>query len=456
MIVLVVGLSFRTAPVEVRERLSAGGEVLPQVLARLASRKELAEVLFLSTCNRVEVLATPPGRGKTDEQVRVQALTAIREVLCEHANVTPHELKSYVYEKDDEHGVRHVFRVAASLDSMVLGEPQILGQVKHAYDAAVAAGTLKGYLGRCVHRAFTVAKRVRTETQIGAGTVSISSVALDLARQVFGDLSEHVVLLLGAGEMAEAAARALGKGAKAIRVCNRSEGRGAALAREVGGTYAPWSALEQELAHADVVVVSTASPTYVVTPDLIKRAMKHRRGRTLLVVDISVPRNVDPKVHDFENVYVFDIDDLEQQVAVGLEARRAEAAQAEKIVDEEVAHFLEWSRGLDVTPTIVALRARTRATLVAEMERSLGGKLKHLGEVERAAMTQMVDAAVNKLLHVPTTKLRHAASTGDGADKVAQLVDLFDLPPPEDSPGAPEHSESRGEEPPEDDEQLVQ
>jgi len=455
MLVLVVGLSFRTAPVEVRERLSAGADVLPQVLARLSQRKELAEVLFLSTCNRVEVLATPPGRGKTEEHARAVALQAVREVLSEHARISPAELQPFLYEKDDEHGVRHVFRVASSLDSMVLGEPQILGQVKAAYDAAVAAGTLKGYLGRCVHRALRVAKRVRTETQIGAGTVSISSVALDLARQVFGDLGDSVVLLLGAGEMAEAAARALGKGARAIRVCNRSEQRGAALARDVGGTYAPWTALEHELALADVVVVSTASPTYVVTPDLVKRAMKQRRGRTLLVVDISVPRNVDPRVHDIENVYVFDVDDLEQQVAVGLEARRAEAASAEKIVDEEVVHFLEWSRGLDVTPTIVALRARTRATLIAEVERSLGGKLKHLGEGERAAMVQMVDAAVNKLLHTPTTKLRHAASTGDGADKVAQLVDLFDLPSPEDSPGAPDHPETRGEDA-EDDEPLVQ
>jgi len=231
--IVVVGLSYRTAPVEVRERLAAGADALPVVLARLAARTELAEVLFLSTCNRVEVfgLVHPATSARGDDRVEA-ALRAIREELARQAGAgSGDDLAAYLYDKRGDQAIEHVFRVAASLDSMVLGEPQILGQVKDAYEAAVAAGALKGTLSRCVSRAFTVAKRVRTETAIGTGTVSISSVAVDLAGRIFGGLSDHAVLLLGAGEMAEAAARSLGEGARALRICNRSFDRAAALAQ---------------------------------------------------------------------------------------------------------------------------------------------------------------------------------------------------------------------------------
>jgi glutamyl-tRNA reductase len=431
-VILVVGLSHRTAPVEIRERFAASGDVLATVLARLSSKQELGEVVFLSTCNRVEVLATPRGRSLHDPAARLAARSAVRDVLASHAGTTERELLPFLYEKEDEEAVRHVFRVAASLDSMVVGEPQILGQVKSAYEAAVAAGTLKGYLGRCVHRAFTTAKRVRTETALGTGTVSIASVAVDLARHVFGDLGEKRVLLVGAGEMAEAAAKSLGRGAKALRIVNRSEARAAGLASEIGAGWAPWHELEKELAAADVVVTSTSSPKPIVTVDIVKRVMKARRGRTQLFVDIAVPRNVEGEVHRIDNVYVFDVDDLEQQVKKGLEARRAEIAAADRIVAAEVQQFLHWSRGLDVTPTIVALRARTKAILSGELERSLAHKLKHLGDEERAALNQMIESATNKLLHVPTTRLRDAAAAQEDAALVDAAVRLFDLPALED------------------------
>ncbi len=328
--ILVVGLSHRTAPVEVRERFATGPDVLPAVLARLASRRELDEVLFLSTCNRVEVFAKSPKGG--DES----AVRAIREVFAEHGKASSaEEIAPSLYDKSGDEAVRHIFRVAASLDSMVLGEPQILGQVKDAYDAAIAAGSLASFLGRCVYRAFTVAKRVRTETALGAGTVSISSVAVDLARKIFGDLSKSTVLLVGAGEMAEQAAKSLGKGAHSVRVCNRSFDRGAALARDFGGSVAPWEALEDELLAADIVVASTGSPSYVVTRDMVKRAMKARRNKTLFIVDIAVPRNVEPSVHKIDNVYVFNVDDLEHEVAQGLAARKNEVEAAEAIVAHE-------------------------------------------------------------------------------------------------------------------------
>jgi glutamyl-tRNA reductase len=426
--ILVVGLSHRSAPVEVRERFATGAEILSEVLARLAARKELREVLFLSTCNRVEVWASPAGPARDASDA---ALVAVRDVLARHGGLaSPEELAPYIYEVDGEDAVKHIFRVAASLDSMVLGEPQILGQVKEAYLAAKTAGTLSNMLGRCVHHAFTVAKRVRTETQLGAGTVSISSVAVDLARRIFGELTKRTVLLVGAGEMAEAAAKSLGKGAHAIRVCNRSFDRGAALARDFGGAAAQWEMLEDELAVADIVVASTASPTYVVTREMVKRVMKARKGRTLFFIDIAVPRNVEPTVHSIDNVYVFNVDDLEQEVAEGLKNRQGEAAAAEGIVGAELEQFRAWARGLHVQPTVVALRAKTRAILLAELERSTSGRLKHLTEGDRAALAQMVESAVNKLLHAPTTRLKASAATEEGADMASALKHLFDLPEP--------------------------
>jgi glutamyl-tRNA reductase len=443
-VILAVGLSHRTAPVEVRERLAAGADVLATVLARLGARSELSEVMFVSTCNRVEVIALAP-----DDHVEA-ALQAIREELAHHGGLAyDAELAAYLYDIRGDEAVRHIFRVAASLDSMVLGEPQILGQVKDAYDAAVAAGALKGKLGRCVSRAFAAAKRVRTETGIGAGSVSISSVAVDLARRVFGDLSDHAVLLLGAGEMAEAAARSLGRGARALRVCNRSFERAAALAGEMHASAVPWEGLEAELVQADVVVASTASRTPVVTRDMVKRAMKARRGRSLLFADIAVPRNVEPAVHAIDNVYVYNVDDLEQEVARGMSARRAELETAEKIVSEEVTQFLAWSRGMEVQPTVVAMRAKARAVFFAELERSLG-RLKHL-EGDRAALAQMLESAVNKFLHAPTTRLKaRAADSNDGGELAAAVRFLFDL----EEVGATREGE-RAEESQEDDERTV-
>ncbi|MCL2722807.1 MAG: glutamyl-tRNA reductase [Polyangiaceae bacterium] len=426
--VIVVGLSHKTAPVDVRERFAADKEILPEILASLARRPELEEAMFLSTCNRVEVIALSK-RGKPAEQATLLASGAIREVLRDHIGASSvEELSEWLYEISGDAAVRHVFRVASSLDSMVLGEPQILGQVKSAYDAAVASGALRSHLSRCLSHAFTVAKRIRTETQLGAGTVSISSVAVDLARRIFGDLSESTVLLVGAGEMAEAAAKSLGRGARAVRVCNRSFDRAAHLASTFGGTAAPLDQLETELVMSDVVVASTASVHYVVTRDLVRRVMKQRKGRTLFFIDIAVPRNVEPLVHELDNVYVFNVDDLEQEVLENMKARRQEVAAAEAIIDSEMREWSAWARGLDVAPTVIALRARTRGMLMTELERTLSGRLKHLGDADRAALLQMMESATNKLLHAPTTRLKAAAQSSESNDLVEALVDLFDLP----------------------------
>lgn len=425
--VIVVGVSHKTAPVNVRECFATGTDTLPEVLARLGARKELEEVMFLSTCNRVEVIALPKAPGAEAAEAASQA---IREALREHIGAgSTEELGDYLYERNGDEAVRHVFRVAASLDSMVLGEPQILGQVKDAYDAAVAAGALRSQLARCVHRAFTVAKRIRTETHLGAGTVSISSVAVDLAKRIFGDLADCTVLLVGAGEMAEQAAKSLGQQAKAIRICNRSFERAAQLAKTFGASAAPLEQLEQELVASDVVVTSTSSKSFVITRDLAKRVMKQRKGRTLFFVDIAVPRNVDPTIHEsVDNAYVYNVDDLEAEVAENMKSRQGEVVAAERIVEAELVEFGKWARGLNVNPTIVALRARTKGVLSAELERTLGSRLKHLGEADRAALQQMIESATNKLLHAPTTRLRTAASDPDGDELVQAAQHLFDLP----------------------------
>ncbi|MFO0676591.1 MAG: glutamyl-tRNA reductase [Polyangiaceae bacterium] len=419
--IVVCGLSHRTAPVDVREKL-AGSDTPPEmVLVRLASREEIKEVVFVSTCNRVEIYAS--GRGNEHA-----TLAAVREELANLANLpNVDSLQNHLYERSGSDAVRHIFRVASSLDSMVVGEPQILGQVKDAFEAATSAGTVGAFLGRCVTRAFSVAKRVRSETAIGSGQVSISSVAVDLAKRIFGELDDSTVLLVGAGDMAEAAARSLGNAARSLRVVNRSFERGAALAQTFGADVARWESLESELVHADIVVASTGAKNFVVTRDMAKRVMKARRGRSLFFVDIAVPRNVDPSIHSIDNVYVFNIDDLEEQVAEGMKMRHGEVDSAERIVQDELREFEAWSRGLSVQPTIVALRAKARAVMLGELERTLGGKLKHLGEVERAALQQMMDTAVNKLLHGPTTRLKTGADA-PGAELVRAVTELFDLP----------------------------
>ncbi len=423
--IVVVGLSHRTAPVQVRERVAGGGESLDGVVASLMARAEVSESLVLSTCNRVEIFATASG-APTD------AIRAMRDVFGQHTPMmTGEELATHLFEYAGGEAMRHIFRVASSLDSLVVGEPQILGQLKDAYDAAVASGALGGLLGRCIERSFGVAKRVRTETALGAGSVSISSVAVDLAQRIFGELSSCAVLLVGAGEMAEAATRSLGRGARQLRVCNRSIERAEALAATVDGSVAPWEDLERELATADVVVTSTSARAFVIDNAMVKRVMRLRRGKTLFLIDIAVPRNVEPSVHAIDNVYVYNIDDLEELVAEGMKSRLSEVDAAESIVRDELAVFDAWLRERTVRPTIVALREKIRAVLEAEREKAFSGKLRHLSVEDRNAITHMLDGAANKLLHAPTTRLKSVAGASTGGDSASEFASalqyLFEL-----------------------------
>jgi glutamyl-tRNA reductase len=330
-----------------------------------------------------------------------------------------------VYENGD--AVRHLFRVASSLDSLVIGEPQILGQLKDAFELAKGAGAVGKYLDRALSRALHVAKRVRSETSIGEGQVSVSSVAVDLARQIFGDMSGRVALLLGAGEMAEAAAKLLVKTGVKLEVVNRSPERAIDLAHQFGGTARPFAELPAAIVSADVVIASTAARHFVITRAMTAQAMKARRGRSLFFIDIAVPRDIEPTVNDLDNVYVYDIDNLSNIVAESMRGRKAEADRAETLVNHEADSFESWTEGLNVTGTIVALRAKVRGSLMTELDKSLTGRLKHLPDADRKALDTMIEAAVNKLLHTPVSRLKAGAGDKGGDDLVQALRHLFDL-----------------------------
>ncbi|MGZ3423751.1 MAG: glutamyl-tRNA reductase [Polyangiales bacterium] len=409
--VAVVGVSYRSAPVAIRERVAIAGDERPAILAQLRAEGIVREAVLVSTCNRVEVYLAADDPTAAVE--RTKALFSAR--------VPDGELRAHLYDHRGRDAVHHVFRVASSLDSLVVGEPQILGQVKESFEAASQADAVGTVLDRVLQKAFFVAKRVRSETALGAGQVSVASVAVDLARKIYSDLSGREVLLLGAGEIAESAARALkSAGAQRILIANRSFEKAEALASQIEGAV-PRSLGELPilLEHADVVLVSTGAASFVVTRELAAAAVKRRRGRPLFFVDVAVPRNVDPRVHD--------IDDLEHIVKEGMHERKGEAESAEKIVLTEVEGFLSWARQREITPTIVALRERVRGTLAAELEKSLGGRLKHLGEDDKKALGVMLEAAANKLLHSPTRVLKQAAEQPDGEAIIATIRRLFDL-----------------------------
>jgi glutamyl-tRNA reductase len=413
--IVVVGLSHHTAPLELRERLAVPLDQLRAGLVEIVAESGADEAVVLSTCNRVEVYLAARDPARASLAARGWLAGRARQPLDRH-----------LYERSGADAVRHAFRVASSLDSMVVGEPQILGQVKEAFAAAESAGTAGALLSRCFQKAFAVAKRVRTETGIAAGSVSVSSVACELATQVFGELRGRRVALVGAGEMAEAAARHLGAEGAELVVVNRSPERAEALAREYGAQARTFEHLAAELTQADVVICSTASPRFVITRELMTGVVKARRHRLMLLVDIAVPRDVDPRVGEMENVFLYDVDQLQSVTSEHLAQRRREAEVAERIIGSEVDDFESWRRTLVLTPTITALRARFRAIVAAEVERGTR-RLSGLSDEDRRTLDRMVDAIVNKLLHHPLTELRRGGEVGDGAQLIAVARRLFDL-----------------------------
>lgn len=416
----VVGLSHRTAPIEVRERLATYTRDLTAALHRLNRLEGVTESCIVSTCNRVEIYTA----GQIEPPMMRRQ---VRRFLAEGAGVLMDDLEPHLVQHDADAALAHLFRVAASLDSMVLGEPQILGQVKEAYRAAVDAGTLRSELNPVFQRAFSVAKRVRSETGIAENAVSMSFAAVELGRQIFADLQGREVLLVGAGKMGGLAAKHLwANGVGRIRVASRRLSTAEKLASEVSGTAASLEDLPLLLSTADIVICSTAAPGFVIDRKMVSKVLRNRRYRPLLIVDIAVPRDVEPRVGTLDNVFVYDVDDLEGVLQQNREKRNREADAAESLVRDEVARFLAWRNAQRVVPVIKALRSKAASVVQAEVERTVGGGGQLDPKMEKRVRA-MANAIMNKLLHPVLTRLKTEGEDG-GSDALSEVVlDLFDL-----------------------------
>ncbi len=402
MNLLLVGISHRTAPVEIRERMHIPASCLSRALQDLARREEILEGLILSTCNRVEVLANV---RDYDEGAR-----ALRQFLADYHRFDLAPYEHYLYWRRQEEALRHLFRVAASLDSMILGEPQILGQVKQAFQAAREAGALHGTLEEAVNQALAAARRVRRETALGTAAVSVSYAAVELARKIFGSLAGKTVFLVGAGKMSELAARHLaGAGAEAIFVTNRTYERAQELAEAFHGQPVSFEELFDYLSRADIVITSTGAPGFLIRREHAEQLLATRRNRPVFFVDIAVPRDVDPAVNELDNAFVYDIDDLQQVVAANLRQRQREAVWAEEIVEQEVQRTLRRLAARQVVPTIVALEEKLEAIRRAETER-FRGRLSTLTAEQREAVDALTRGILNKILHGPISELKRGSS----------------------------------------------
>jgi len=420
MEILVVGLSHHTASIELRERLSIPEEDLGKPLDMLGDSADLVERMLLSTCNRVEAYAVTEGHVET-------AVEAIIDCLAAYRNVHRSEFADKLYTHVAADAVRHVFRVTSSLDSMVVGEPQILGQVKTAYSIAQAREATGIILNNLLEQAFHVAKRVRTETGIANSAVSVSSAAVELARKIFGDLSGRSVLIIGAGEMAELALRhLLDDGVRSILVANRSYDHAMALAQQYHGRAVTFDIVRQEMVGADIVISATSAPHVILKKEDIQTVIQQRRHRPIFLIDIADPRDIDPGCNEVDNVYLYNIDDLQSVVQANLTERKREAERAEAIIEREVSVYLHWLRSLDVVPTIVSLRQRIEEIRGAELQRALS-RLTDLTPDQLEVITSMSHAMVNKILHQPMTELKRRAALQDGHLYTSVLRRLFGL-----------------------------
>ena len=414
---IVIGVNHQTAPVEVREQFAIPEARLPEAAKSLASFPGIEEGMVISTCNRVELLARTMN-GTAD----------IQGFMRQFYGFDPAPYRQYLYEHHERDAVRHVFRVASSLDSMIVGEPQILGQVKEAYATARAVGAVNSQLDALLTRAFAVAKRVRTETAIATSAVSVASVAVDLAKKIFGNLQGKSVYLVGAGKMCELAARHLvAHGATQIYVSNRTYERAVALARKFNGQAIPFEQLYDTVPNADIVISSTGAPHTIFGREHGEKFLHRRKNRPMFFIDIAVPRDIDPEMNKLDGIFVYDIDDLQQVVTSHISDRRVEADRAEAIVENEVDKFLARLQTLDVVPTIVSLQEHLETVRQAEIDR-LRGRLGTLTPEQEMAVDALTKGIINKIMHTPITTLKTAARESSEATTVIDLVrKLFNL-----------------------------
>jgi glutamyl-tRNA reductase len=417
MQISLVGLSHHTAPVAVRERLYFAERELPAALQALRENSLVEEAIIFSTCNRVEVL-TRLADG-------TEAVPLVADFLAAVRRVEPNAFLASLYHHDQREAVRHVFRVASSLDAMMVGEPQILGQVKAAYATARAVGLVGSVLDEVMTHAFAAAKKVRSQTGIATTAVSVSYAAVELAKKIFGSLEGKNVFLIGAGEMSELAAQhLLQAGAQAIFVANRTYARAQELAGRWSGHAIRYDDLLEYAPQADIIISSTGAPVCIIRKEHAQRFLHQRKGRPMFFIDIAVPRDIDPELNTLDNIFLYNIDDLQQVVQANLRERRREAVQAEEIIEREVDHLLARLKTLELAPTIVALQERLHGIREQELARA---RLKNLTPEQQAAVEEMTRSMVNKILHMPLSQLKRLPQQPDGLRLVEFLRKTFHL-----------------------------
>jgi glutamyl-tRNA reductase len=416
--IVLIGMNHKTAPVELRECIGFSQDRTETAVAALRRLPGVCESLLYSTCNRVELLLVTE-----DKPVSVEAAKAF---IAETNQIPLGQFERALYVHENDHAARHLFRVAAGLDSLIVGEPQILGQIKEAYRQAAAAKTTGVILNRLLHRTFFVAKRIRTETGIGGRAVSISYAAVELARKIFGSLDGKRVLLIGAGEMAELAVEHLLRHPVAETfVANRTFENGLALAGRFNGHAIRFEEIAEHLKKVDIIISSTGAPGFVVTRNEVRNVARARKNRPLFFIDIAVPRDIDPDINRLDNAYVYDIDDLKGVIEENIEDRQKEAVKGERIIDEAIVRFREWHAGLEVVPTIVSLRQKLDAMAEGEIRRTLHGNA--LPPESAQALSRMMAAFINKVLHEPTVFLKHDGMHADKALYLDAVRKLFKL-----------------------------
>jgi len=411
-----IGVNHKSAPLEVRERLAIPESRLPDTCRDLTAYPGIEEGMVISTCNRVEVV-THTTNGSAD----------LRGFLHDHFHLTGEELDAHLYEFREKDAVRHIFRVASSLDSMVVGEAQILGQVKEAYATARAVGAVRGQLDQLFNRAFAVAKRVRTETAVGSSSVSIASVAVELAKKIFGSLHGKNVFLVGAGKMSELAARHLmAHGCGSIFVSNRTYDRAVGLAHKFNGQAIKFDDLYDTCDRADIVITSTGSPKAIFHREHGEQFLARRKNRPMFFIDIAVPRDVAPEMGKLDGIFIYDIDDLQQAVSSHVADRRREAERAEAIITSEVANFEARLHTLDVVPTIVSLQDHLETIRQAEIDR-VRGRLGPLSPEQEIAVEALTRGIISKVMHTPITTLKTAAREAEATTVIEVVRRLFNL-----------------------------
>lgn len=420
--IIIVGMNHRSAPIELRESVAFESSYVLQALGQLQTYPSIEESVILSTCNRVEIVAAAVNGMSASEEIKA--------FLAEQrARKNRHSFENHVYIHRGPEAIRHLFRVAASLDSMVVGEPQILGQLKEYYNVARTAGTVGTILHRLFHRSFSVAKRVRNETAIASRAVSVSSVAVGLAKRIFDRLDDKTVMLIGAGKMGDLMARHLQRsGVHSLMVTNRTFERAVELAGRIHGSPILFEDFPRYLTLADLVIGCTGSPEILLDAATVDKVLRERKQKAMFLIDIGDRRNFDPAINEIDNVYLYNIDDLKGVAEENLQERSNEAEKAEGIVQAEVDNFTRWIESLEQVPTITALRQRLEEIRQRELERSLGSSLRDLSDKQRAALEDMTTAMMNKILHAPMSHIKlHSKNEDEKTLYIAALKKLFDL-----------------------------